>query len=556
MSKAKAIIVINTLLTLRWIMTHSAIKTLKDYHQQTKHQPTRYARALGYMDWANQPLPYRLYEGAKKIPLPLNHDGSPAPYSALSQSIKTPTLPISLTSIAAMLQISLGLSAWKQYGGSEWALRINPSSGNLHPTECYLLLPELELQPASSMHYNPYINSLEKLAEIPESKAQPLNSHPGFALVLTSIPWRESWKYGERAYRYCQHDLGHALAALHTACNINGWKMQLMTAIEPQTAQQLLGFAQLQEHPAEKEWAECVCWISCEEGDIATINNSLKSLTDLHYEHQPNQLSNTHADWPIIDNLFDTLHPLPFALPEIKTGTNRSTRIDEQNVSCTNSAQSIIRQRRSAQSFDANNSQIDLAIFLQQLQSTLPSNAVPFNVLPYAAQVHLAIFVHDVNGLAPGLYLWCRNDQHLALLKEQLSAEFSWEKVINDQPLYLLQQGDFKAQAKAISCDQDIASDGAYSLGMLAKFSPLLTETPSYYPVLFWETGLIGQVLYLQAEAFSLRGTGIGCFFDDKMHQLLGLTNDHWQVLYHFTVGHAVEDTRITTKPAYFHLQQ
>jgi SagB-type dehydrogenase family enzyme len=532
-------------------MTHSPLATITDYHQQTKHQPTRYARALGYMDWANQPLPYRLYQGAEKTPLPLLDDEMPAPYCALSQQLDIPAQPISLTSIASMLQLSLGLSAWKQYGGSEWALRINPSSGNLHPTECYLLLPEIAQQTASSMHYNPYINSLEKRAEIPENTAQQLSEHQGFALVLTSIPWREAWKYGERAYRYCQHDLGHALAALHTACNINGWKMQLLTELDPQTAQQILGFAQLPEHQAEKEWAECVCWISCEESDIAAVSHSLKSLTSLDYAHQPNQLSSTHADWPIIDDLFDTLHPLPLPSAEIK----RPIQIDEQIVNGTSSAQSIIRQRRSAQSFDINNSQIEFAVFLQQLQKTLATNAVPFNVLPYSPKVHLAIFVHNVNGLASGVYLWCRNDSHLADLKEQMSAQFSWQQVINNQPLYLLQAGDFKAQAKAISCDQDIASDGAYSLAMLVQFSPLLTETPSYYPVLFWETGLIGQVLYLQAEAFSLRGTGIGCFFDDKMHQLLGLTNNNWQVLYHFTVGHAVEDKRITTQAAYFHLQ-
>jgi SagB-type dehydrogenase family enzyme len=509
------------------------------------------------MDWANQPLPYRLYQGAEKIPLPLIANNTSAPYSALSQQVTTPDTPISLTSIASMLQLSLGLSAWKQYAGSEWALRINPSSGNLHPTECYLLLPDFAQQQASSMHYNPYINSLEKLAEIPENIAQQLNQHEGFALVLTSIPWREAWKYGERAYRYCQHDLGHALAALHTACNLNGWEMQLMTDISPQTAQTILGFAQLGQHEVEKEWAECVCWISAKESKISQISNLLRLLTDLQYSHQPNQLSATHADWPIINNLFNILHPLALPLPLVDAKAEKTpfTQVNEQDIASKISAQSIIRQRRSAQSFDPKNSQIDLAIFLQQLQKTLPNNTVPFNVLPYCAQVHLIIFAHNIKGLASGLYLWCRNDKHLPLLKEQMSAQFNWTKAITNQPLYLLQKGDFSAQAKAVSCDQDIASDSAYSLAMLAQFSPLLTEIPSYYPVLFWETGLIGQVLYLQAEAFSLRGTGIGCFFDDEMHQLLGLTNDNWQVLYHFTVGKAVEDKRITTQPAYFHLK-
>jgi len=531
-------------------MDNRVLTTIKDYHQQTKHQPMRYARAPGYMDWANQPLPYRLYQGAAKIPLPFS-ELEADPYSALSEKTSKPAQPISLNTLANMLQHSLGLSAWKQYSGSEWALRINPSSGNLHPTECYLLLPELEDQAASSVHYNPYINSLEQLAELPQSTAQLLNNQQGFAIVLTSIAWREAWKYGERAYRYCQHDLGHALAALNIACNLNGWNLQLMPEIKAQNAQKLLGLTDLS-NEAEKEWSECVCWVSKIETDTTEISAQLNVSTELSHQHQANQLSAEHTDWPIINNLFKSLHDLPLPAAETKMQYQIA---ETQGLSSAISTQEIIQQRRSAQRFDTNNSQIELAVFLQQLQKTLSSNAVPFDALPYAPQVHLCIFVFNVIGLTPGLYLWCRNDSHLPLLKAQMSDNFSWTQAIDNQPLYLLEAGNFKARAKIISCSQDIASDGAYSLGMLAQFSELLAKNPTRYPLLFWETGLIGQVLYLQAEAFSLRGTGIGCFFDDEMHTLLGLKDDNWQILYHFTVGHAIEDKRLQTKPAYFHLK-
>ena len=63
---------------------------------------------------------------------------------------------------------------------------------------------------------------------------------------------------------------------------------------------------------------------------------------------------------------------------------------------------------------------------------------------------------------------------------------------------------------------QEIAGQGFFSLGMLARFEPALREKgASMYPRLFWETGLIGQVLYLEAHAFGVSATGIGCFFDD-----------------------------------------
>jgi hypothetical protein len=76
------------------------------------------------------------------------------------------------------------------------------------------------------------------------------------------------------------------------------------------------------------------------------------------------------------------------------------------------------------------------------------------------------------------------------------------------------------------------------------------------YRRLFWECGLIGQCLYLEAEAAGVRGTGIGCFFDDPVHELVGLTGNRWQSLYHFTIGGPVVDDRLQTLPPYGHLER
>jgi hypothetical protein len=58
-------------------------------------------------------------------------------------------------------------------------------------------------------------------------------------------------------------------------------------------------------------------------------------------------------------------------------------------------------------------------------------------------------------------------------------------------------------------------------------------------------------VLYLEAEETGIRSTGIGCYFDDPVHEAFGITSQQWQSLYHFTVGGQVEDRRLTTSPAY-----
>src|SRR5204863_8427113 len=123
--------------------------------------------------------------------------------------------------------------------------------------------------------------------------------------------------------------------------------------------------------------------------------------------------------------------------------------------------------------------------------------------------------------------------------------------------LYRLATGDLRALAQRVSCHQEIAADGAFSLGMLAWFERGIRDRGAWwYRRLFWEAGLLGQVLYLEAEACGLRGTGIGCYFDDAFHSTLGLEGNSFQSMYHFTIGGPVEDTRLTTLSGYSHLAE
>ena len=91
---------------------------------------------------------------------------------------------------------------------------------------------------------------------------------------------------------------------------------------------------------------------------------------------------------------------------------------------------------------------------------------------------------------------------------------------------------------------------------MLTEYAAGLSENAAVYRHLFWEAGLLGQVLYLEAEKHAVRGTGIDCFFDDSVHQILGIPagNTQFQSFYHFTVGSPTTDNRIDTLPPYSHL--
>jgi hypothetical protein len=186
------------------------------------------------------------------------------------------------------------------------------------------------------------------------------------------------------------------------------------------------------------------------------------------------------------------------------------------------------------------------------LSRVLPGESTPWNSLWWTPRVHLAVFVHRVDQVPPGLYLLMRDPQGFERLRAACRPDFLWEAVDDGLPLWCLVRRDERVLAARLSCDQDIAADGFFSLGMIADFdASLQTFGPAFYRQLFWETGVVGQVLYLEAEAAGARATGIGCFYDDPVHEVLGLHGHAFQSLYHFAVGMPVEDTRLTTEPGY-----
>ena len=186
------------------------------------------------------------------------------------------------------------------------------------------------------------------------------------------------------------------------------------------------------------------------------------------------------------------------------------------------------------------------------LSRVMPGDGAPWDALWWTARIHLVLFVHRVDDVEPGLYLLPRHPAAAARLKMAMGREFLWEPVTGAFPLLRLARGDCRRLAARVSCDQEIAADGFFSLGMLADFDASLEELgPPFYRHLFWESGVVGQVLYLEAEAAGARGTGIGCFYDDPVHDILGFTDHTFQSLYHFTIGMPIEDTRLTTAPGY-----
>ena len=505
------------------------------YHETTKHSQKRYAKSLGYMDWATQPDPFRIYKGTKNITLPLSFDNPTPPYSLLDEEL--PSAPLRKESISQLLQFSLGIAAWKSTGGSSWAVRCNASSGNLHPTESYLILPPMmENNKSTVTHYAPKNHSLEILAELNTDFFDTLEAE-SFFIALSSIAWREAWKYGERAFRYVQLDAGHAWQALVVSAKMLGWKITRIDNVSDEQIAKIIGLNQ-ENRFFEDEKPDMLLLVSKEEYsatlDVTTLVNSLPG----HYEGIANKLSPSMHEWKIID--------------EVKQATSLMQIPRTQAKRCkvarkpSRESKEVVLNRRSIHVMDKEKSKISK----EQFHTLLKSVDCSLDGKENAA--HLAIFVHRVEDYTQGLYLHVRNQKDLESFKKEFHETFVWEKT-DFENLYLLEVADFTKASKIISCSQDIASDGAFSLGMICRYSEeLLAYNTHRYKELYWECGMIGQQLYLEATSLGLSGTGIGCFLDDLMNvNVLGLKNNLYQSMYHFTVGVGYVDSRIETIPAY-----
>lgn len=556
------------------------------YHDITKHRPQAMASGPGYMDWASQPNPFRRYIGAPVLSLELpaafdehiglkklHSDERELQFDHLSAD-ETRTARLNRTSLSEFFFYSLAISAWKSSMGTKWALRVNPSSGNLHPVEAYLVCGPIEGLFSDSViaHYMPESHALEILTQIDHKHSREVLANlraSSFLVGLSFIPWRESWKYGERAYRYCHLDIGHAIATICYAGSILKWRSRCILGVGDREIASLLG---LSIEGPEAEYPSALIKISTdgpfdpELSDPSSLQGIFKEATRLG---QPNRLSRSHASWPLIDNIAEACENdgeggnAAFNEAKIKTvdvkGLCDSESASRDASAITSGQRSrsallrrLLRQRRSAQAMDGI-TRITKPAFLNMMISTM--RAVPFGTFPWKPAVDLALLVHKVDGMDPGLYMMVRDPSRIEELKANLAGNLSWthlEGCPTDLELYRLVRRDLRQLSRTLACGQSIASDGCFFAAMIAAFKETLQSNGAwFYPRLFWECGALGQALYLEAEAGGIRGCGIGCFFDDDIHRILGIRGHEYQCLYCFAAGGAVDDPRISTLPAY-----
>jgi SagB-type dehydrogenase family enzyme len=492
--------------------------TWREYHEATKHTVESLRRARHPLDWANMPDPFRHYEGVPVLDLPADPPAPEIPaFDVLQGTSSTTPVGDGPAFLSQLLFYCAAISASKHVPstGYNYALRVNPSSGNLHPTEFHFLTRGLQGWPDGMYHYDPSRHMAEQRGR-GDFEMKLVSGSATIVFVLTSIVWREAWKYGERAYRYCLHDIGHAWQALALSARAIGCDS--------------FAVGQFPDDEVAK-----LCRLNMDEWPMLIVSLHGKSIPageadtakTIWFGGRPNQLSKETIAHPLIDSIH-------FATKQ-SSGRGSGTFFAESAptgsgevklpflASSTRSFGEVARMRRSALDFLGGMQSISLA----ELSTILAITAEPLSA-DFAGTrfIRLYLYAHRVDGLRPGVYRFWPECAELEQVKG----------------------GDQRVAAAGLSLAQDLAGNSCVTFSMIGDLDRAArTYGDRGYRYVHFEAGAIGHRLYLAAEALGLGATGIGAFYDDEVQRHLNLVPNQGQVVYHFAIGYPVPDPRVST---------
>jgi SagB-type dehydrogenase family enzyme len=491
--------------------------TWREYHEATKHSVESLRRDRPALDWTNMPDPFRHYEGVPTLDLPADPPipGMPA-LGVLQGTSGATSVNDGPAFLSQLLFYSAAISASKRVPstGYRYALRVNPSSGNLHPTEFHFLTRGLKGWPDGLYHYDPSRHTAEQRGRGNFEMRLASGSAP-IVFVLASIVWREAWKYGERAYRYCLHDIGHAWQALALSARAMGCDSFAAGHFPDDEVEQLFHFN-------SDEWPMLIVSL---QGKCIPKWEADPGKT-VWFGGQANQLSKETLAYPLIDGIH-------FASKRSSTGNSgtsiaQSASTGSGEIKLPSPAASsrgfgeVARIRRSALDFQGGKQPISLA----QLSAILAVTAQPL-LADFAGTrfIQLYLYAHRIDGLQPGVYRFWPERAELEQIK----------------------RGDQRVAAAGLSLGQNLAGNACVSFSMIGDLDcAARTYSDRGYRYVHFEAGAIGQRLYLAAEAVGLGATGIGAFYDDEVHRYLNLLPSQGQVVYHFAIGYPVPDPRVS----------
>src|SRR5882762_9238305 len=478
-------------------MNNREIQAARKYHDGSKHSYWSIRNHPHSLDWANRPLPFKIYP--KIEPLPLAREVSQtgvAVLSAISEPVpssRVDSVP-GVQDLARLLYFSAGITKQRAYPGGEIYFRSAACTGALYEIELYIVTGDLPHLDAGVYHFNPAEVSLRLLRKgnfrgnLAQATATELAvAHAPATVICTGTYWRNAWKYQARTYRHFGWDNGTLLANMLAVSAASGLPAEIVLGFVDAEVNRLLDL------DTRREVSLCLVAIG------RTSESSLPAPGEapaLGLETIP--LSQHEVEYPAMLEIHDasSLESLeevnqwrakPPVLPSsaLPGEAVRLPRLPEEETKDT--IEQVILRRGSTRTFDT-----AASITLAQLSTILDysTRGLPADFLePPGGQLNdLYLIVHSVQGLRPGAYFFEREQNALELLKE----------------------GKFRAAAHHLGLEQELPADACVDIFFLADLEQILERYGNRgYRAVQLEAGAIGGRIYLAAYAQHLGATGL-----------------------------------------------
>ena len=469
------------------------------YHEQTKHSYESIRRDLHFLDYDNQPRPFKLYRDLEQTPLPdVGEPGRVSALDSLERASSTSSTPPNLDDLGRLLYYAAGVTKKRRYPGGEILFRAAACTGALYHVELYVVSGPIDGLGAGVYHYGPKDSVLSRLRAgdwrevlVHASGEEPSLQNAPVALVFTSTYWRNAWKYRARAYRHAFWDSGTILANLLAMASALDLPARLVLGFTDENVNRLLDVN------ADKEAALGIVALGSGEGVIPPAPGPAEYLG---VETVP--LSRTEVDYPANRET----HRESFLIDPIEAKAWRESGDDVSRAQGegrrleplsdqdrpSEPIETVIRKRGSARRFERG------PISYRALSTILSTAATGLDadvVSGPGALNDLYLIVNDVDELPSGAYAYHSSGQTLELLKE----------------------GAFRSQARYLDLEQDLAGDASVNIYMLVSLERVLSRFGNRgYRLAQLEGGCLAGRMYLAAYALGLGATGL-TFFDDDV---------------------------------------
>ena len=504
------------------------------YHNATRHSYASIRNHQHFLDFANQPIPFKIYPTLEpsRLPSEVRQTGVAA-LSAISTIIpeQTNATP-DLAAIAHLLYLSAGITRHRSYPGGEIYFRAAACTGALYEVELYLVCGDLAGLPSGVYHFAPAEFGLRTLRAgdyrkvlIEATADEPAIAHAPLTMVCTATYWRNAWKYQERTYRHFGWDNGTLLANLLAVATALGLPAKVVCGFVDARVNGLLDVDTQREiafslvalgHSAELAWqtappvATEVSPLGLETVPLSRHEIDYPLMREMHAAsslHSPEEVAAWRARAPLLSPAARYLPPPTGPVVQLAPLSEAEAPRDP--------IEQVILRRGSSRKF------AQTPISLAQLSTLLDraTRGVPADFLdPMGSQLnHLYVIAHAVEDLEAGAYVFQRDRGLLECLKK----------------------GDFRASAGYLGLEQQLPADAAVDIFFLADLRLLFEHFGNRgYRAVQLEAGIIGGKLYLAAYAQRLGATGL-TFYDDDVIQFFSPHAEGKSAIFLVAVGNS-----------------